>query len=272
MVTLSVIEVKGFQMVSVGAKVLRAVGGIVFWVVLLSWNKVAVVTGATGTLGSVVAKMLLERGVRVVASYRTDAKLGDLLEAVGDLWSNVTPVETDVTNEESVKNLIAKAVDKHGRIDLLFNIVGAYEGGSDVAGTEDSKWDSMMNVNLRSVFLCSKAVLPVMVQQNYGRIVNVSSWMAVERSRRGRSGAYAVSKAGVMVLTEVIAEEVKKYDINVNCVMPSTIDTPANRRDFPKADFSRWVAPKDIAEVMLFLVSDASKVVSGAAIPVYGKV
>lgn len=237
----------------------------------MSGDKVAVVTGATGALGRVVAKLLLERGVRVVASYRTDAKLAELLEAVGDLWSNVTPVEADVTDEDSVKNLVAKAVDKHGRIDFLFNIVGAYEGGSDVAGIEESVWDSMMNVNLKSVFLCSKAVLPVMVQQNYGRIVSVSSRTAVESGRRARSSAYAVSKAGVIVLTEAIAEEVKKYDINVNCVMPSTIDTPSNRRDFPKADFSKWVDPKDIAEVMLFLVSDASRVVSGAAVPVYGK-
>jgi NAD(P)-dependent dehydrogenase (short-subunit alcohol dehydrogenase family) len=110
-----------------------------------------------------------------------------------------------------------------------------------------------------------------MVQQNYGRIVSVSSRTAVESGRRARSSAYAVSKAGVIVLTEAIAEEVKKYDVNVNCVMPSTIDTPSNRRDFPKADFSKWVDPKDIAEVMLFLVSDASRVVSGAAVPVYGK-
>jgi NAD(P)-dependent dehydrogenase (short-subunit alcohol dehydrogenase family) len=156
-------------------------------------------------------------------------------------------------------------------VDILLNIVGVYAGGTDVVSMEESQWDSMMNVNLKSVFLCSKAVLPHMIKQNYGKIVSVSSWMAVEKGRRTRSGAYAVSKAGVVVLTETMAEEVKKYDINVNCVMPSTIDTPNNRRNFPKADFSKWVNPKNIAEVILFLVSDASKVTSGAAVPVYGK-
>jgi NAD(P)-dependent dehydrogenase (short-subunit alcohol dehydrogenase family) len=234
-------------------------------------NKVALVTGATGALGRVVAKMLLENGARVVVSYRTDAKLAELLEFVGDLWSNVTPVEADVTNEQSVRGLVDKTVGGYGRIDFLVNIVGAYAGGSDVANTEETTWDFMMNVNLKSVFLCSKAVLPFMMKQNYGRIVSVSSRVAVDGSRRARSSAYSVSKAGVIVLTGTIAEEVKKYDINVNCVIPSTIDTPNNRRDFPKADFSKWVDPKDIARLILFLVSDDSKVVSGASVPVYGK-
>jgi NAD(P)-dependent dehydrogenase (short-subunit alcohol dehydrogenase family) len=110
-----------------------------------------------------------------------------------------------------------------------------------------------------------------MIKQNFGKIVSVSSRAAVEKRWRARSGAYAVSKAGVIVLTETVAEEVKNFDINVNCIMPSVIDTPDNRRNFPKADFSKWVNPKDIANLILFLVSDASKTISGASIPVYGK-
>jgi NAD(P)-dependent dehydrogenase (short-subunit alcohol dehydrogenase family) len=235
-------------------------------------NKVAIVTGATGGLGRVVVKKLLESGAQVVASYRDEGKLAELLRFVGDFRDKVTAVKSDVTDEDSVKSFVQKTVEKHGRVDILFNIVGAYAGGTDVVNTEEDTWNMMMNVNLKSAFLCSKAVLPLMIRQNYGRMVNVSSWMAFEKNRRVKSAAYAVSKAGLVVLTETLALEVKNYDINVNCVAPSTIDTPANRRNMPKADPSKWVDPKDIAEVMIFLVSDKSKVVSGASVPVYGKV
>lgn len=234
-------------------------------------NKVAIVTGATGALGRVVTRTLLEKGIRVVASYRAEEKLAELTDFVGEFKDHLIGVKADVTDEHDAKNLVQAAVEKHGRVDILLNIVGAYAGGRDIANTEESQWDLMMNVNLKSAFLCSKAVLPFMVRQNYGRIVNISSWMAVDKGRRAKSGAYAISKAGVITLTETIAQEVKGYDINVNCVMPSVIDTPANRRNFPKADFSKWVNPRDIAEVIVFLVSDASNVVSGASVPVYGK-
>ena len=235
-------------------------------------NRVAIVTGATGGLGRVAVKALLESGAQIVVSYRDEDKLAELLRFVGGFRDKVMAVRSDVTEEKSANNLVQKAVEKHGRVDILFNIVGAYAGGTDVVNTEEDTWNMMMNVNLKSAFLCSKAALPYMIKQNYGRIANVSSWMAFEKNRRVKSAAYAVSKAGVVVLTETLALEVKNYDINVNCVVPSTIDTPSNRRNMPKADPSKWVDPKDIAEVMLFLVSDKSKVVSGASVPVYGKV
>jgi NAD(P)-dependent dehydrogenase (short-subunit alcohol dehydrogenase family) len=234
-------------------------------------NKVALVTGATGALGKTVTRKLLENGARVAATYRTENGRNDLEQSVGALNSNLIEIKADVTDERSVQELIKTIIDKFGRIDFLLNIVGAYAGGTDIADTDLSQWDLMMNVNLKSAFLCAKTVLPHMMKQNYGRIVNVSSRTAVEKSRRAKSGAYAISKAGVIVLTETLADEMKNYDINVNCVMPSTIDTPSNRRNLPKADFSKWVDPNEIAEVMLFLLSDASKVTSGACIPVYGK-
>jgi len=235
-------------------------------------NRVAIVTGATGGLGRVAVKALLESGAQIVVSYRDEDKLAELLRFVGGFRDKVMAVRSDVTEEKSANNLVQKAVEKHGRVDILFNIVGAYAGGTDVVNTEEDTWNMMMNVNLKSAFLCSKAALPYMIKQNYGRIANVSSWMAFEKNRRVKSAAYAVSKAGVVVLTETLALEVKNYDINVNCVVPSTIDTLSNRRNMPKADPSKWVDPKDIAELMLFLVSDRSKVVSGASVPVYGKV
>ena len=231
----------------------------------------ALVTGATGALGKIVTHKLLENGARVVATYRTESRRNDLEQFVGALKSNLAEIRADVTDERSVQELVKTIIDKFGRIDFLLNIVGAYGGGTDIADTDLSQWDLLMNVNLKSAFLCAKAVLPHMVKQDYGRIVNVSSRTAAEKSRRVKSGAYAISKVGVIVLTEILADEMKNYDINVNCVMPSTIDTPNNRRNFPKADFSKWVDPNEIAEVMLFLLSDASKVTSGACIPVYGK-
>ena len=168
--------------------------------------------------------------------------------------------------------MLKKTLEMFGRVDILLNIVGAYVGGKDVAETEEDEWDFMMTTNLKSVFLCSKAILPTMIRQNFGKIVSVAARPAVEKRFRVKSGAYAVSKAGVVVLTETMAEEVKRYDINVNCVLPSTIDTPNNRKNLLRADSAKWVKPEDIAKVILFLVSDDSKMISGAAIPVYGKV
>ena len=234
-------------------------------------NKVAVVTGATGALGRVVTKILLENGAYVVSTYRNEGNKLELIEFLDDLKHNLIGVETDVTSEKSVQILFQKTIEKHGRIDILLNIVGSYMGGDEIADTKESDWDFMMNVNLKSAFLYSYAALAFMIKQNYGKIVSVAARPAVEKRWRVKSGAYAISKAGVVALTETIAEEVKKYDINVNCVMPSTIDTPDNRRKFLNSDFSRWVNPEDVVKVILFLVSDDSRVISGASIPVYGK-
>jgi NAD(P)-dependent dehydrogenase (short-subunit alcohol dehydrogenase family) len=235
-------------------------------------NKVAAVTGATGALGRVVTKTLLEKGAKTVVLYRSDAKLTELLEfVVKDFQDQVTAIKEDVNDAGNVRDFVQETVDKHGRVDFLLNIAGAWAGGKDVANTDEQTWDFIMNVNLKSVFLCCKAVLPFMIKQNYGRIVSVASRAAVEKRWRAKSATYAVSKVGVVILTEAIAEEVKDYNINVNCILPSVIDTPANRRSIPKADFSKGVDPKDIAEVIAFLLSDASEIISGAAVPIYGK-
>jgi NAD(P)-dependent dehydrogenase (short-subunit alcohol dehydrogenase family) len=234
-------------------------------------GKVAIVTGATGTLGRVVAKALLEHGAHVVSTYRSGEKQKELGDFAGGSSGILTGVQADVADEESVQALFQKVLDKYGRVDILLNIVGSYKGGNEIINTKESDWDYMMDVNLKSAFLCSKAALSSMMKQNYGKIVSVSARTAIEKRFRSRSGAYAVSKAGIIVLTETIAEEVKKYDINVNCIMPSTIDTPDNRRNFPDGDFSKWVKPEEIAKVILFLASDDSKTISGASVPVYGK-
>jgi NAD(P)-dependent dehydrogenase (short-subunit alcohol dehydrogenase family) len=234
-------------------------------------GKVAIVTGATGWLGRIVAKALLDQGARVVSTYRGEEKLKELSDFVGDSRDMLVGIQTDMTDENSVQALFQQVISMHGHVDILLNIVGAFKGGADIVNTKVSDWDFVMNVNLKSAFLCCKAALSHMVKQNYGKIISVSSRTAVEKRYRVRDGAYAVSKAGIIVLTETIAEEVKKYDINVNCIMPSTIDTPDNRRNFPDADFSKWVKPEQVAGVILFLVSDESKAISGASVPVYGK-
>jgi len=234
-------------------------------------DKVAIVTGATGALGRVVTRRLALNGAKVVALYRKEKALDELREFLGDQGSNVTGVMGDATDPQSVQGLVQKTIGEHGRIDILLNIVGAYAGGKSLAETDEKTWDTMMNVNLKSAFLCSKAVLPYMMERKQGKIVNVAARTAVQRGTRARSGAYAVSKAGVVTLTEALAEEAKDYGIQVNCIMPSTIDTEANRRMLPKADFTKWVDPEEIADVMLFLASDASKPTSGASVPVYGR-
>jgi NAD(P)-dependent dehydrogenase (short-subunit alcohol dehydrogenase family) len=234
-------------------------------------GKVAVVTGATGALGSVVTQEILDRGASVVALYRSEDKYQALWKSVGEDGIRLSGVVGDATREGDCISLVETAIRRHGKVYILLNIVGGYAGGSTVAETSKEEWDMMMNLNLRSVFYCSKAVLPHMIEQNYGKIVSVSAKSAEPSGRKAKSGAYAVSKAGVRVLTESIAEEVKDYEINVNCVMPSTIDTPANRADFPKAKFERWVPPEEIAEAILFLASDASRPIRGAAVPVFGR-
>lgn len=234
-------------------------------------GKIAIVTGATGGLGRVVAKRLVEKGVAVVTLYRADDKFSELIASLGELGSRLTGVKGDITSEQDVRELVQAAIERHGRVDMLLNIVGGYVGGTDVAETEEKEWDYMMSLNLKSAFLCCKTIIPHMISQNYGKIVNISTRTAVERGRRSRSGAYAVAKMGVIVLTETLSEELRKYNINVNCVLPGTINTPENRAKNPKADYSRWTDPGDIADAIVFLVSDAANVTSGASIPVYGK-
>lgn len=234
-------------------------------------GKVAIVTGATGTLGRVVVKAILDNGAHVVSTYRSEEKQKELDGFAAGTSGTLASVQADVTDEKSVQALFQKVLDKYGRVDILLNIVGAYKGGNEIVNTKESDWDYMMDVNLKSAFLCSKTALPSMMKLNYGKIVSISARTAVEKRFRAKSGAYAVSKAGIIVLTETIAEEVKKYDINVNCIVPSTIDTPDNRRNFPSGDFSKWVKPEEITRVILFLVSDDSKIVSGASLLVYGK-
>ena len=233
-------------------------------------GKIVVVTGATGGLGRVVVRRLLEADAVVAAVYRDEAGFRSLETSVGGMAEFLQGFRADVTVEAEVQALVADVVRRYGRIDALLNLVGTYCGGTEVAGTSESDWDLLIRTNLTSAFLCSRAVLPVMTSAASGRIVSVAARPAVEKKGRAKSGAYAVSKAGVVILTETIAEEAKRFGVTANCIVPGTIDTPKNRSEISGGDASKWADPREIADVLLFLVSDASSVISGAAIPVYG--
>lgn len=231
-------------------------------------NKVAIITGGTGGLGKAVVSAFIEEGAKVVCTYLIDKELKDCQSLIEVYKTEFYPVKADVTKEKQVTTTVAKACKKFGRIDILANIVGGF-AYAEIVDTDEETWDRMIAMNLKSAFLCSKAVLPHMIGQNYGKIINVSSRPGLKGS--AGVGAYAASKAAVMNLTETIADEMKGCDINVNAILPGTIDTPGNRKAMPEADFSKWVKPEEIAKVMVFLVSDDSKPISGAGIPVYGK-
>ena len=231
-------------------------------------DKVAIVTGGTGSLGKAVMSVFLAEGAFVLSTYRKDEELEGCLVLREEYKARVAFGKADVTKASNVSNVALKTIEKFSRIDILVNIVGGFTQ-SPLADTDEEAWDRMMDMNLKSVFLCSKSVVPHMIRQGRGSIVNIASRPALKGSP-GLS-AYGASKAGVLNLTQSMAEELKEHNINVNAIIPGTIDTPANRTSMPDADFSRWVTPEDIARVIAFLCSDDARAVSGAAIPVYGK-
>jgi len=229
----------------------------------------AIVTGGTGALGTVVTEALLKKGYQVAVPYTSERNIEPFERQIGDLKAQVTLVRADLTVEADVQNFVQTTLDKFGQIDVLVNTVGGFFGGIPVAEMTEERWDFMMDLNLKSIFLCCKAVLPHMIERKYGKIVNTSARAGL--SGIAGLGAYSVSKNGVRILTESIAEEVKDLGINVNSLLVSIIDTPANREGMPDEDHSRWVSPDDIAKVILFLISDAAVIINGAAIPVYGR-
>lgn len=227
------------------------------------------ITGGTGALGTAVCEAYLRQNCQVAIPFIFDHEIEGFEEEIGDLMARVTLIRASVTAEAEVDSFFQTVVDKFGKIDILVNIVGGFKGGIPVSDLGVEDWDAMMNLNLKSAFLSCRAILPHMKERKSGKIVNVSA-------RAGLSGvaglsAYCVSKGGVRVLTESIAEEVKDLGINVNAIMPSIIDTPANRTAMPDEDYSLWVSPTDIAKVILFLTSDDASVINGASIPVYGR-
>ena len=215
--------------------------------------KVVVVTGAAGALGSAVVSEFTARGA-------TCAGL-DIVES-----ANIIPC--DLFAPESCAAAISQVIDQHGRIDVLANVAGGFAMGDQVHDTPVATWELMHKLNTGSVVNMAQAVVPQMLKQNGGKIINV----AARAGLRGAAtmGAYVASKSAVIRLTETMADELKEQAINVNAVLPSLIDTPPNRDAIPDEDFSRWVSPASIARVMAFLASSAAADIHGAAVPIDG--
>jgi NAD(P)-dependent dehydrogenase (short-subunit alcohol dehydrogenase family) len=231
-------------------------------------NRVVIVTGAAGNLGGTVAKSFLAANARLVLVDHAPDRLPRLFPDLEGSDDHFLATSVDLTETQAVRAMVGEALDRFGHIDVLANTTGGYRAGSPVHETSIEDWEFMLNLNARTVFIASSAVIPAMLRQGQGKIVNVAARAALQGS--ANAAAYSASKSAVIRLTESMSLELKKSGINVNCVLPGTIDTPQNRQSMPKADYSRWVPPEAIADVILFLASDAARAVSGAAIPVYG--
>jgi NAD(P)-dependent dehydrogenase (short-subunit alcohol dehydrogenase family) len=233
-------------------------------------DPVVLITGATGEFGPYVAKAFAAAGARLAPTARALDQAEGLLKDLGLGADRGLPAVVDVTQAASVKAWVDSVQAKWGRVDVLVNIAGGFKPGKPVAELEEADLDFMFNLNARSAFLTCRAVVPLMTAQGGGKIVNVGARQALGAGRK--QAAYAISKAAVLRLTEALSAEVRESGINVNAVIPSTIDTPANRKNSPDGDYAKWVAPGDLAAVVTFLASDAARAIHGAAIPVYGLV
>jgi NAD(P)-dependent dehydrogenase (short-subunit alcohol dehydrogenase family) len=226
-------------------------------------DRTVLVTGAAGNLGRAVAEAFAKRGANLVL---LDLRREALEKGFGKEGEKRLFAPTDLLDAEQVAASIKAAVDRFERIDVLCNIAGGFRMGDAVHETTDATWDFLLDVNARSLLHAARAVVPQMIESGGGKVVNVGAFTA----QRGfaQMGAYCAAKSTVIRLTESMAAELREKNINVNCVLPTIIDTPENRAAMPKADYSRWVAPADLANVIMFLASDAARAVHGAAVPV----
>jgi NAD(P)-dependent dehydrogenase (short-subunit alcohol dehydrogenase family) len=230
-------------------------------------GKTAVITGAAGALGSAVASYFADQGARVA---HIDYSM-DLLAKTFPKQDNKQHhlyIAADLTSRDSTSVAFTTILKAFGKIDVLANIAGGFVMGEKVHETSDKTWDFLFNLNTRSILNTSAAAVPVMQKNGGGKIINIAA--AGAKQGAALMGAYVASKSAVWRLTESMALELRDNHINVNCILPGIIDTARNRADMPNADYSKWVAPVEIAKVIAFLASDDSKMVHGAAIPVVG--
>jgi NAD(P)-dependent dehydrogenase (short-subunit alcohol dehydrogenase family) len=220
--------------------------------------RTVVLTGAAGNLGRAVAAAFTDANLVLL-----DLKRGNLQDGERQMF-----IAADLLDANSVQAAVDQAVQRFKKIDVLCNIAGGFRMGSPVHETTDKDWDFLFGVNARSVLNMSRAVVPVMLKSGGGKIVNIGAFAAQKGA--AQMGAYIASKSAVIRLTETMAAELREKNINVNCVLPTIIDTPENRAAMPDADPTRWVAPQDLAQVIAFLASDAARAIHGAALPVTG--
>jgi NAD(P)-dependent dehydrogenase (short-subunit alcohol dehydrogenase family) len=232
-------------------------------------DRVVIITGATGNLGAAVSRKFMVSGAKLCFLERSPDKIKKIFPETVNASGQYLLQQVDVTNPDSMEEAANKLLREFGRIDILVNTVGGYRAGAPLHQTPLDTLDFMLNLNARSVFVSCQTFIPSMIENNYGKIVNVSARPGLRGVRN--AAAYSASKSAVIRLTESMSSELKHKGINVNCVLPGTIDTPQNRQATPDADFNLWVSPESIADVILFLASDVSSAIHGAAIPVYGR-
>jgi NAD(P)-dependent dehydrogenase (short-subunit alcohol dehydrogenase family) len=231
-------------------------------------GSVVLVAGGTGALGHAVSFALLQEDARVVVTYRNEEEFIALQSAAAANGSLLEGRRVDATDEASVGQLIDGVLAEYGQLDATVNTVGAYIGGVKFWDVNTKVFDQMLTLNLRTGLLLSRAAIPAMLKRRRGAIVNVASKAAFDHA--AGAAAYAASKAAALAMIDSLAEDLKGTGVRVNSVLPSVIDTEANRKAMPSADFGKWPKPQDIARVILFLCSDDAKVIHGAAVPVYG--
>jgi NAD(P)-dependent dehydrogenase (short-subunit alcohol dehydrogenase family) len=232
-------------------------------------GRVAIVTGAVGNLGVATAKAFQRAGARTVLVDRSQDRLGQTYTDLVGTRDQLLAGGVDLTDAASVSRMVEEARERFGRLDVLVNTVGGFRGGKPVHEDDPENWDFLFAINVRTTLECCRAVIPHMLRAGAGKIVNVASRGALAGD--GGFSAYSAAKSAVIRLTESLADELKQAGVNVNCVLPGTIDTPQNRKDRLTADHGKWVEPAAIADVILFLASDAARAVNGAAVPVFGK-
>lgn len=242
-----------------------------------SWrDRVVLITGATGGLGTAVAHEFAQTEARLALTSHSEQALHKLVQDLALPGERTVAPMADLTRANEAQDLVETILGRFGRLDVLLNTVGGWAGGQPVAlSTDDGQqddglriWERMLALNLNSAFYLSRAALPPMLEAGWGRIVHIASRTALQP--RPKVAGYAVSKMGVITLTEVIAAEVKGTGVTANVLLASTIDTPDNRRMMPKADPRDWVPPEQIAATMRFLCSEAAGSINGARIAVYG--
>ena len=225
-------------------------------------NKIALITGAKGGLGTSVTQAFLDAGATVIGVSRS-------IEASDFPHQRFVAMPAELSSAEAARILSDAVVSRYRRIDVLVHLVGGFAGGKTVAETDDAMLDRMFDVNVRSAFHIARAVLPHMRKQKSGRILAIGSRAAQEPGPQ--IGAYSASKAALVSLIRTIAIENKDLSIMANVILPGTMDTPASRTADPQADFSKWVQPSQVAALLLHLASDAASQINGAVIPVYGQ-
>lgn len=228
-------------------------------------TQTVMISGAAGNLGQAVAAAFAAQGARLVLLGRD---VTSLRAAFGDEGADRLFVAADLLDAGQVASALAASVARFGRVDVLCNLAGGFRMGEAVHETSDNNWDFLQDINARTLLNTARAVVPHMIERGGGKVVNVGAFAAQKGA--ARMGAYCAAKSSVMRLTEAMAAELREKNINVNCVLPTIIDTPENRAAMPGTDPARWVAPKDLASVIVFLASGAARAVHGACLPVTG--